>query len=266
MAIDLKNKIVFITGASSGIGEACARMYAKAGAKLIITARRVERLKQLAGELENTYNTSVLPLELDVQNVKKVEATIDSLSNDWNNIDILINNAGLALESVKFQAGNPCHWDTMIQTNIAGLLYVTHAILPHMIKRNRGHIVNIGSVAGYEAYTGGNVYSATKYAVRGISKSLRVDLMGHNLRVTEICPGAVHTEFSEVRWKDKARADSFYADFEALQADDIADAVVYCTTRPLHVDVSEMHIFPTAQASCNHIHKAQGAAGGLFDK
>ncbi|CEK10728.1 SDR family oxidoreductase [Legionella hackeliae] len=251
----IKNKITLITGASSGIGEACARLFAANGAKLILCARREERIKQLASELENVYETDCLILPLDVRRKDEVIQTLGSLPSNWQNIDILINNAGLALSSDPVQHGSFENWDTMIDTNVKGLLYVSKCILPGMINRNRGHIVNIGSIAGQECYPAGNVYCASKHAVRAISKSMRLDLLGTPIRVTEIAPGAVETEFSEVRWGDKSKAKAFYQDFAPLLAEDIADAIYYCTTRPLHVDVTEMTILPTAQASANHIHR-----------
>lgn len=261
---NLKDKIVFITGASSGIGAACAEQFAALGAKLILTARRIERLKQLATKLEKQHSIQVLPLELDVRNKEQVATTIKHLPQNWQEIDILVNNAGLALTTDKIHESNIDNWDIMISTNLSGLLYVTRAILPGMIARNRGHIINIGSVAGHEHYPSGNVYSATKHAVRALSKSMRLDLLGTKLRVTEVDPGAVVTEFSDVRWNDKERAKAFYADFTPLQADDIADAVVYAATRPEHVNISEMLIYPTDQASTNHLHRRAGKARSMF--
>jgi NADP-dependent 3-hydroxy acid dehydrogenase YdfG len=170
-------------------------------------------------------------------------------------VDILINNAGLALSSDKIQDGKISNWDTMIDTNIKGLLYVTKAALPFMLKKNQGHIINIGSVASHECYTSGNVYCATKYAVRAISKSLRMDLLGTAIRVSEVDPGAVETEFSEVRWNDKDKAKKLYQCFNPLVAEDIADAVIYCATRPLHVNVAELVVFPQAQASLTDIYR-----------
>lgn len=263
--ISLKNKIVFITGASSGIGEACASQFAAQGAHLVLTARRIERLELLAKRLEKEYQINVLPLQLDVRHNEQVNNCVQQLTAKWSDIDILINNAGLALTTDKLQDGNINNWDTMIDTNLRGLLYVTHAILPGMISRNRGHIINIGSVAGHEYYPAGNVYCATKHAVKAISKTLRIDLLGTALRVTEIDPGMVETEFSEVRWNDKERAKSFYADFTPLVGNDIADAAVYCATRPLHVDIAEMSILPVAQASANHLFKSGHGAKGAFD-
>lgn len=253
----LKNKIVLITGASSGIGKSCAEQFAALGARLILTARRIDRLNQLAADLKNQYSTEVLSIELDVRDRNKVESIINNLSPEWQSIEILVNNAGLALSTDTTQEGNPDNWDTMIDTNVKGLLYVTRAILPGMIARKNGHVINIGSVAGHEYYPGGNVYSATKHAVKAISKNLKIDLLGTPVRVSEIDPGAVETEFSEVRWKDKERAKEFYATFTPLTPDDIADAVIYCATRKPHVNISEILIQPTDQASANHIFRKE---------
>jgi 3-hydroxy acid dehydrogenase / malonic semialdehyde reductase len=259
---------VLITGASSGIGEATAIAFAKKGAKLIITARRMDRLTKLATELTEKYNTEVLPLVMDVKKYQDVKSMIDSLPENFKHIDVLVNNAGLALSTKAIQDGDPDDWDTMIQTNINGLLYVTRSVLPSMLKKGRGHIINIGSIAGHEYYPGGNVYCATKHAVKAITKTLRIDLLGSPIRVTSVDPGAVSTEFSEVRWKDKKKADDFYAQFTALQAADIADAVIYCAHTPPHVNVAEMIIMPTCQASANHLHRNKNANHqdtGVFD-
>lgn len=262
----LKNKIVLITGASSGIGEACAKQFAAAGARLIITARRIERIKKLGEALQNEHQVEVLPIQLDVQDKEQVAKAIRELPTNWQAIDILVNNAGLALSSDKIQHGEIKNWETMINTNILGLLYVTHAILPGMIARNHGHIINIGSVAGHDYYVGGNVYCATKHAVKAINKSLRLDLSGFDIRVTEINPGLTETEFSIVRWNSKERADQFYSGLTPLCADDIADTAVYCATRPAHVNIEEMIIYPTAQASPNLVHKkGQTTAKGTFE-
>ena len=261
----LKNKIIFITGASSGIGEACAEQFAALGANIILTARRVERLSALAGTLKSKYQVKVLPIELDVTNKNSVITCIQSLTAEWRDIDVLVNNAGLALDSLPLQNGKIENWEVMIDTNIKGLLYVTHAVIQNMIKRNSGHIVNISSIAGHDYYPTGNIYSATKHAVRAVSKSLRMDLLGKEIRVSDIAPGAVETEFSIVRWKDQHKADQFYADFSPLVAEDIADAVVYCTTRSLHVDVSEIVIMPTAQASVNHLAKRGKTSKSIFE-
>jgi NADP-dependent 3-hydroxy acid dehydrogenase YdfG len=250
-----KGQTVFITGASSGIGRACAEQFATLGADLVITARREDRLKMAAKEITSRYGVKCLAIPLDVQKNEEVEAVFQKLEKDGLEIDILINNAGLALALDKLQDGKTSNWDIMIDTNIKGVLYLSRAALPGMIKRNRGHIINIGSIAGHGYYPAGNVYCATKHAVRAISHSLRLDLLGTSLRVTEIAPGAVETEFSEVRWNDKERAKKTYEGFSPLVADDIADAVIYCATRPPHVNVSEMVIYPQAQASLTDIYR-----------
>lgn len=249
----LTNKIVLITGASSGIGQACAHLFAAQGARLILSSRRIPRLVELERELASLYKTRHYLLPLDVSKKKNVKQQLGSLPEKWSSVDILINNAGLALDTLPLQQGVEDHWDTMIDTNIKGLLYVSREIIPGMLTRECGHIVNIGSIAGHECYPNGNVYSATKHAVHALSKSMRLDMLGTPIRVTEIAPGAVHTEFSEVRWNDKERAEAFYNDFQPLLAEDIADAVFYCVTRPLRVDIEEMIIMPTVQASANHL-------------
>lgn len=251
-ALSLHNKIVAITGASSGIGAACAQQFAMQGARLILTARRLERLEKLCRELHDQYHIETLALQCDVQNKEQVAKTFQQLPAAWQEIDILVNNAGLSLTTDKIQEGNIENWDIMLNTNVHGLLYVTHAILPGMVARNRGHIFNLGSISGRDCYPGGNVYCATKFAVRAISQSLRLDLLGSAIRVTEIDPGAVETEFSEIRWNDVKRAKEFYRGFTPLVADDIADTIVYCATRPLHVNVAEIVICPTEQASITH--------------
>lgn len=249
----LKNQIVFITGASSGIGKACAEQFAASGANVILTARRLDRITALAKELKTKYQIEALPIKLDVQVNDQVVQVVNGLPESWKKINILLNNAGLALATDTIQESEISNWNTMIDTNIKGLLYVTRAILPGMIARKQGHIVNIGSVAGHEYYPRGNIYSATKHAVKAINKSLRLDLLGTNIRVSEIAPGMVETEFSEVRWNDKERAKQFYADIEPLLPEDIADAVLYCTTRKPHVNVEEIIVTPTSQASANHV-------------
>lgn len=261
--VSLKNKIVLITGASSGIGEACAKILAADGAHLILTARRLQRLIKLAEELEDQHQTTCLTHQLDVSDHAAVQSFVKSLPANWQPIDILINNAGLALGTDPLQIGNSDNWDKMIDTNIKGLLYVSRNILPGMLERGRGHVVNIGSIAGQDCYANGNVYSATKHAVRAISKSMRLDLSGSPVRVSEIAPGAVETEFSVVRWRDQEKADAFYQDFNPLLASDIADAVHYCLTRPQHVDISEMTIMPTDQAACSVISR-KGKVTGIF--
>jgi 3-hydroxy acid dehydrogenase / malonic semialdehyde reductase len=253
----LKNKIVFITGASSGIGAACAEQFAALGAHLIITARRLDRLSTFSEQLKSQHGIKVLAFQLDVQNNAQVEQVVAQLPNEWQAVDILVNNAGLALGTDLMQDSLIDNWETMIDTNLKGLLYVTRAVLPGMVTRNSGHIINMGSVAGHGYYPRGNVYAATKHAVKAISHSLRLDLLGTAIRVSEIAPGAVETEFSEVRWHDKERAKQFYAGFTPLHAEDIADAVVYCATRKPHVNISELVVFPVDQASTNHLHRRE---------
>lgn len=252
----LHNKIALITGASSGIGEACAHRLAADGARLILTARRENRLQELANTLQKQHGVTCLALTLDVCDKQAVANTIDQLPSTWQDIDILVNNAGLALSTDPIHTGHEENWDKMIDTNIKGLLYVSRKILPGMVTRGQGHVINIGSVAGIECYPAGNVYAATKHAVNAISKSMRMDLAGTGIRVSEVSPGAVETEFSEVRWQDKERARLFYHDFNPLLAEDIADAVHYCLTRPQHVDIAQMLIMPTAQASATMINRS----------
>lgn len=262
----IKNKIAFITGASSGIGMACAEQLAQLGCHLILTARRNDRIQTLANQLSQQYSIRALAIELDVRDKQQVEQVIHKLPENWKHIDILINNAGLALDTLTLQEGIVDHWDTMIQTNLNGLLYVTRTILPLMLKRESGHIINISSTAGHDHYPKGNVYSATKHAVRALSKSLRLDLLGTGIRVSDVAPGFTQTEFSAVRWKDQERSDKFYADFDPMFSEDVADAVVFCVTRPQHVSVAEMVICPTDQASVNHLHRKHAehkGTGGL---
>lgn len=254
----LKDKIVFITGASSGIGAACAKIFAQQGAKLLLCARRIEKLNILANDLKAQYGNNIHCLPLDVRNKTAVLAAIKNLPEDWRNIDILINNAGVALGLDKMQDGNIEDWEQMVDTNIKGLLYITHAILPVMIKRNQGHIINLGSLAGHEVYMGGSVYCATKFAVAALTKGLKLDLLGTPIRISSIDPGAVETELSLVRFKgDKRRAENVYAGMTPLTPDDIADAIYYCASRPPHVNIQEMIILPTDQAAAAAIHRKQ---------
>jgi NADP-dependent 3-hydroxy acid dehydrogenase YdfG len=262
--ISLKNKIVLITGASAGIGKACAQQFAAQGANVILTARRMDRITALADSLTQEHGVKIFPLCLDVSDKAKVQSTLSSLPGDWKNIDILVNNAGAGVTSELMQNANPDDWDVIIDTNVKGLLYVTRAILPTMIERNCGHIVNIGSTAGHAAFMGGNVYSASKHAVKAITRSLRIDLKGHKIKVSAVDPGMVQTEFSEARW-DKERSDAFYKGIEPLVGDDIADAVIYCTTRPAHVSVSEIMVCPQAQAAPTVMHRDGDAVKGLYD-
>jgi 3-hydroxy acid dehydrogenase / malonic semialdehyde reductase len=261
----IQDQTVFITGASSGIGKACAEQFAMLGVNLVISARRIDRLTALAHELSSQYGIKCRTIQLDVQKSEQVTEIFKILEHDEIEINILVNNAGLALSSDKIQEGKISNWDTMIDTNVKGLLYVTRAVLPSMIKKNHGHIINIGSIAGHGCYSTGNVYCATKHAVRAISQSIRLDLLGTAIRVSEIDPGAVQTEFSEVRWNDKEKAKKLYKDYTPLTADDVADAVVYCATRPLHVNVSEIVVCPQAQASLTEIYRKGDAAKSVFD-
>ena len=249
----LANQIILITGASSGIGQACARLFASQGAKLILSARRSERLNELGEELAKQYGSTYYPLPLDVRYKEQVTGQVTSLPPEWRAIDVLVNNAGLALDTLPLQQGIEDHWDTMIDTNIKGLLYVSRAVIPGMLERGKGHVVNIGSIAGHECYPNGNVYSATKHAVHALSKSMRLDTLGSPIRVTEIAPGAVETEFSEVRWNDRQKAKDFYKDFKPLAAEDVASSILYCLSCPPHVTIEQMIIMPTVQASANHL-------------
>ncbi len=256
----LKNKLVFITGASSGIGAACAKHFAQAGAKLLLCARRTRPLKQLAVALEKKYGVSVHVFSLDVSQQVEVTAALKALPAAWRKIDILINNAGLAAGLDPVQEGKIQDWEEMINTNLKGLLYVTREILPGMIERNSGHIINLGSIAGHQVYPKGAVYCATKTAVKALSEGLRLDLLGTPIRVTSIDPGAVETNFSLVRFKgDREKARAVYEGIEALTADDIAETIVFCVSRPARVNISEVLIMPTAQASAMLTHRKKSS-------
>jgi len=248
------NKIAFITGATSGIGKASAYIFAKNQYNLIITGRRKDRLEEIAHYLKDKYAIEVLSLNFDVRNREEVETAIDSLSEEWKNIDVLLNNAGLAVGLNNIQDGEYDDWERMIDTNIKGLLYVTRNIAPLMIAKGKGHIINIGSIAGKETYPFGNVYCATKHAVDSLTKAMRIDMVSEGIKVSQIAPGAVETEFSNVRFKgDDAKADSVYKGFEPLHPEDIADAVYYCASLPAHVNINDMVIMPTAQANATTI-------------
>lgn len=248
--LSLKDKIVFVTGASSGIGEAAARGFAAQGAKVLMCARRVERIEKLARTLSQEHKVAAHAFRLDVRVQAAVDKAIGELPEAWRKIEVLVNNAGLSRGMDKFPAGLVEDWEEMIDANVKGLLYVSRAVVPGMIERGRGHIINIGSIAGRETYPGGNVYCATKFAVKALSNAMRLDLNGTPLRVTEVAPGMVETEFSLVRFHgDAERAAKVYQGLKPLGPDDVADAVVWCATRPEHVDVSEIVIMPTAQAS-----------------
>jgi len=249
----LKNKTAFITGASSGIGEACAKVLAKAGANLILCARRKDRLEKLSHDLQNKFNIQAEYIMLDVRDHDQISKLPSSI---LQKIDILINNAGLARGMNKLQESKISEWDEMIDTNLKGLLYITRTVLPFMIKNNQGQIINIGSIAGRETYPNGNVYCATKHAVHALTQCLRLDLLGTPIRVNLIAPGLVETEFSMVRFHgDTDKAKLPYKDMTPLCADDIAQAVLFCTTVPSHVNISEIFLTPTAQASATAVHR-----------
>lgn len=250
------SKIALITGATAGIGEACAVLFAKQGYDLILTGRRTIRLEQVKKELENQYGVNIQLLTLDVRNKAGVQNALDTLSTDWKKVDVLINNAGLSLGLEAIQEGNTDDWDVMIDTNIKGLLYVTKIVSQWMVARKEGHIINLGSIAGKETYANGNVYCATKHAVDSLNKAMRIDLLPYGIRVTGIHPGAVETEFSEVRFKgDTERAQKVYEGFEPLRAEDIAETIWFAVSRPAHVTINDLVIMPTAQASTTHLIK-----------
>lgn len=244
-------KVALITGATSGIGKATAERLYNLGYALLITGRREERLKQWAEGKQN-----VICLKFDVRNEVEVNHAIESLSDEWKNIDVLVNNAGLALGLSRFYDGDSNHWNTMLDTNVKGLLYVSKAVGRIMKQQRSGHIVNIGSIAGKEVYDNGNVYCASKHAVDALNKAMRYELSEFGVRVTAIHPGAVETEFSEVRFEgDKEKADLVYKGFENLVADDIADAIEYCVTRKSHVNINDLVIMPQAQPVASVIHR-----------
>jgi len=254
--LSLKDKIVFVTGASSGIGESTARAFAVGGAKILMCARRGERIEKLAKALETEHKTAVHTFRLDVRDQAAVDKAVAGLPEAWHAIDILVNNAGLSRGLDKLPGGLVGDWEEMIDTNVKGLLYVTRAVLPGMIERGRGHVINIGSIAGLEVYPGGAVYCASKFAVRALTKGLRLDLNGTPVRVSEVAPGMVETEFSIVRFHgDAERAAKVYQGLTPLGPDDIAEAVVWCASRPLHVNVSDVVIWPTVQASPTLVHR-----------
>jgi NADP-dependent 3-hydroxy acid dehydrogenase YdfG len=257
MSVHLKNKNVFITGASSGIGKACATAFAREGSNVLLAARRKERIDTLARELENTYGIMAHSIQLDVRNNDEVTGAVSSLPPAWDHIDILLNNAGLSRGLSKLQEGKIRDWQEMIDTNVKGLLYVTRAVLPGMVRRNSGHVINMGSIAGHELYPSGNVYCASKFAVTAISQGLRMDLLGTNVRVSSVDPGLVETEFSQVRFRgDAQRAAQTYANMRPLKGEDVAEVVIFCATRPPHVDIAQVIVMPTDQASVNQVHRS----------
>jgi NADP-dependent 3-hydroxy acid dehydrogenase YdfG len=249
-------KTILISGATSGIGRSCAEYFARNKDRLIITGRREERLKQIKNELTEKYGIEVLHLVFDIRDKNAVKNAIESLPKEWKSIDVLINNAGLASGLNTIQDGDIDDWEKMIDTNVKGLLYLSRAVMPLMIERKKGHIINIGSIAGKEVYPNGNVYCATKHAVDALTKAMRIDLLPHMIKVSQIAPGAVETEFSIVRFHgDKSKADAIYNGYKPLTPNDIANAVFYVASLPEHVNINDMLIMPTAQASSGHFNK-----------
>ncbi len=249
-------KTILVTGATSGFGKAIATKFAKEGNNIIITGRREERLKDLKWELEKQYNVKILSLCFDVRNKAEVFKSIDSLSDDWKRIDVLINNAGLASGIEKIQEGEIEDWDKMIDTNLKGLLYVSKAVIPLLIKNKSGHIINIASTAGKEVYEKGNVYCASKHAVDAISKAMRIDLLEHRIKVTNIAPGAAETEFSLVRFHgDEVKAKNVYNGYKPMSAEDIANVVYYTTTLPDNLCINDLVLTSLAQANSFYTHK-----------
>lgn len=252
----LKNKIVLITGASAGIGEATATAFAEQGARLILTARRKDKLDRLAKTLKDQFAAESLCISLDVTRPKDVQKTIEGLPKDWEDIDILVNNAGLGRGVDKIHEAQIGDWEEMIDTNIKGLLYVSRAVIPGMVKRKRGHVINLGSVAGHEVYPGGNVYCATKHAVDALTKGMRMDLVDTPVRISTVDPGLVETDFSIVRFKgDAERAKKPYENIKPLVGADIADIIVFVASRPAHVNINEVIVMPKAQASATMVYR-----------
>ncbi len=255
----IKGKQVVVTGASSGIGRACAEKCASAGADVVLVARRLERLEALRAALEKEHGVSVHVRQLDVRDRVEVEKFSEELVSLSLQPDILINNAGLSSGLDKLQEGDFEDWDRMIDTNIRGLLNVSRFLIPMMVARNSGHIVNVGSVAGHQVYPGGNVYNATKFAVRALTEAMNVDLLGTKVRVSSVSPGAVQTEFSDVRFHgDKRRAEKVYKGYLPLTAEDIAEAVFFMVNAPEHVNILEMVVLPTAQRNVYCWHREEG--------
>jgi NADP-dependent 3-hydroxy acid dehydrogenase YdfG len=248
-------KIAFITGATSGIGKACAETFAEKGYNLILCGRRSERLSQLKEELISKFSVQILCSSFDVQNQSEVSNAIISIPDVWKKIDVLINNAGLSLGRDNFSDATIQDWETMMQTNVMGVIYVTKALMDSIIQ-NQTHIINIGSIAAKEVYENGNAYCASKAALDSLSKSMRIDLLTKGVKVTAIHPGAVETEFSKVRYKgDQEKADAVYKGFTPLTGNDIAQTVLFAVSQPAHVCINELTVMPTAQASAFHFHK-----------
>ena len=250
MSTSMKGKIVFVTGASSGIGAATAMEFARLGAKLVLCARRLEKLQAMEAELRDAGAADLLLLEIDVRDRVVVKRVLGELPEAWRAVDVLVNNAGLSRGLTKLYEDDVENWEEMIDTNVKGLLYVTRAIVPGMVERNRGHVINLGSIAGHMAYANGGVYCATKAAERFISDGLRIDVNGTAVRVTSVDPGMVETDFSRIRFRgDAERAAKTYQNVDPLQAEDVADAIVWAATRPAHVSIQSVVLTPTAQAN-----------------
>ncbi len=249
-------KLALITGATSGIGKATALLLAENGYSLIITGRRAELLDTIKKEAEVKFKADVLALTFDIRNKEAVDTAINELPERWRKIDVLINNAGLAVGLNHIQDGMVDDWERMIDTNVKGLLYITRKVAPLMVERSCGHIVNIGSIAGTEVYENGNVYCASKHAVEALTKAMRIDLLKNNIKVTGIRPGMVETEFSEVRFKgDKEKADKTYQGLTPLFAEDIAETILFVISRPSHVNINDIVVMPTAQASATYVNR-----------
>jgi len=253
---ELRGTWALVTGATSGFGLAIARALAAEGCHVAVTGRREDRLRATAAEIASAHKVETVPLRFDVRDLAQVRSALEGATGLLGKLDILVNNAGLALALDPLQAGDPADWDQMIDTNVKGLLYASRTVLPGMVERGRGHVVNVGSIAGHQTYAGGAVYSATKYAVRAITDALRYDVLGKGIRVSNVEPGLAETEFSEVRFKgDRAKAKTVYEGMTALRADDVADAVIWCVTRPPHVNVQSVLILPTDQASAHAVNR-----------
>ncbi|MCM2301175.1 MAG: SDR family NAD(P)-dependent oxidoreductase [Flavobacteriaceae bacterium] len=249
-------KIICITGASAGFGKATVEIFAQNGHDLIIAARRKDKIKSIANEIIQKYKVNVLPIELDVRNQSAVKNAFDNLPENWKKIDVLINNAGLASGLDKIQDGNIDDWEKMLDTNVKGLLYVSKEVIPLMIAQKKGHIINIGSTAGKEVYQKGNVYCASKHAVDALTKGMRIDLLEHGIKVTQIAPGAAETEFSEVRfYGDKEKAKNVYQGFKPMSAEDVAEIIYYTTTLPEHLCINDLVVTSLAQANSVYIHR-----------
>jgi 3-hydroxy acid dehydrogenase/malonic semialdehyde reductase len=247
-------KIAFITGATAGIGKSTAEIFAKNGYNIIITGRRKDRLEAFSKQLKENYKIDVLSLNFDVRNLKEVQDAVKSIPENWKKINVLVNNAGLAVGLNSIQEGVTDDWDRMIDTNIKGLLYMTRTLAPIMTANGFGHIVNLGSIAGKEVYANGNVYCATKHAVDALSKSMRIDLLPHHIKVTAIHPGMVETEFSIVRFKgDEEKAKNVYKGVQPLSPDDIAETIYWTASRPSHVNINDVIIMPTIQATATTV-------------